>query len=148
MDIEDKLRESILRRPVANGLAIIIANENSSNPIHQPLLGARRDLENMKDTFEMLRFATLPILNASKEQVLAAIRAAAKYKNYPPSYKRIAFAFSGHGDQNVIYAHDGVIETNQLYGHFSQRMPPILLIFQNCFSWMHPEDLMKIAVLK
>ena len=115
MDIQDKLRESILRRPVANGLAIIIANENSSNPSHQPLLGARRDLENMKDTFEVLRFAILPILNASKEQVLAAIRAAAKYKNYPPSYKRIAFAFSGHGDLNVIYAHDGPIETNQLY---------------------------------
>ena len=115
MDIEDKLRESILRRPVANGLAIIIANENSSNPSHQPLRSARKDLENMKDTFEVLRFATLPILNASKEQVLAAIRAAAKYKNYPPCYKRIAFAFSGHGDQNVIYAHDGPIETNQLY---------------------------------
>ena len=126
MDIEDKLRESILRRQVANGLAIIIANENSSNPSHQPLLGARRDLENMKDTFEVLRFAILPILNASKEQVLAAIRAAAKYKNYPPSYKRIAFAFSGHGDLNVIYAHDGPIETNQLYDPLQPRNAPHL----------------------
>ena len=84
MDIEGELRESILRRPVANGLAIIIANENSSDPSHRPLDGARRDLENMKETFEVLRFATLPILNASKEQVLAAVQAAAKYKNYPP----------------------------------------------------------------
>ena len=126
MDIEDKLLESIIRRPVANGLAIIIANENSSNPSHQPLRGARRDLENMKDTFEVLRFATLPILNASKEQVLAAIRAAAKYENYPPSYKRIAFAFSGHGDQNVIYAHDGPIETNQLYDPLQPKNAPHL----------------------
>ena len=115
MDIENKLRESILRRPVGNGLAIIIANENSSDPGHQPLDGARRDLENMKETFEVLRFATLSILNASKEQVLAAVRAAAKFKKYPPSYKRIAFAFSGHGDKNVVYAHDGAIDTNQLY---------------------------------
>ena len=126
MDIENKLRESILRRPVANGLAIIIANENSSNPSHQPLDGARRDLENMKETFEVLRFATLPILNASKEQVLAAVQAAAKYKNYPPSYKRIAFAFSGHGDQNVIYAHDGTIDTNQLYAQLQPKNAPHL----------------------
>ena len=126
MDIQDKLRESILRRPVANGLAIIIANENSSNPSHQPLLGAKRDLENMKHTFEVLRFATLPILNASKEQVLAAIRAAAKYKNYPSSYKRIAFAFSGHGDLYVIYAHDGPIETDQLYDPLQPKNAPHL----------------------
>ena len=126
MDIENKLRESILRRPVANGLAIIIANENSSDPSHRPLDGARRDLENMKETFEVLRFATLPILNASKEQVLAAVRAAAKYKKYPPSYKRIAFAFSGHGDKNVVYAHDGAIGTNQLYEPLQPKNAPHL----------------------
>ena len=126
MDIENKLRESILRRPVANGLAIIIANENSSDPSHRPLDGARRDLENMKETFEVLRFATLPILNASKEQVLAAVRAAAKYKKYPPSYKRIAFAFSGHGDKNVVYAHDGAIDTNQLYEPLQPKNAPHL----------------------
>ena len=126
MDIEDKLRESILRRPVANGLAIIIANENSSDPSHRPLDGARRDLKNMKETFEVLRFATLPILNASKEQVLAAVRAAAKYRKYPPSYKRIAFAFSGHGDKNVVYAHDGVIDTNQLYEPLQPKNAPHL----------------------
>ena len=124
--IRDKLRESVNRRPVANGLAIIIANENSSDPSHGPLDGPRRNLENMKETFEVLRFATLPILNASKEQVLATVRAATSYKKYPPSYKRIAFVFSGHGDENVIYAHDGAVETNQVYEPLQPKNAPHL----------------------
>ena len=138
LDIKKKLHESILRRLVANGLAIVIANENSSDPSHQPLDGARRDLENMKETFELLRFATLPILNASKKQVLASVWAVAKYRKYPPSYKRIAFAFSGHGDQNVIYPHDGAIDTNKLYAQLQPKNAPHLadipkLFFMDAF---------------
>ena len=126
MDIEVDLRDSVLRRPVANGLAIIIANENSSDPNHQSLRGAKRDLEKMKETFEVLRFATLPILNASKEQILASVQAAAKYEEYPPSYKRIAFVFSGHGDENIIYAHDGAVDTNQVYEPLQPKNAPHL----------------------
>jgi len=49
----------------------------------------------MKETFETLKFATLPIFNASKKQILSAVQAAANYKEYPPSYKRIAFCIFG-----------------------------------------------------
>ena len=126
MDIEVCLRDSVLRRPVANGLAIIIANEDSSDPNHRSLRGAKRDLEKMKETFEVLRFATLPILNASKEEILASVQAASKYKEYPPSYKRIAFVFSGHGDENIIYAHDGAVDTNQVYEPLQPKNAPHL----------------------
>ena len=126
MDIEVCLRDSVLRRPVANGLAIIIANEDSSDPNHRSLRGAKRDLEKMKETFEVLRFATLPILNASKEEILASVQAASKYKEYPPSYKRIAFVFSGHGNENLIYAHDGAVDTNQVYEPLQPKNAPHL----------------------
>ena len=115
VDVDRLLRQSIDRRRAANGLAIIIANEEGFNPDHERLEGARKDLTSMKETFELLRFATLPIFNASKEQILSAVQAAAKYKEYPPSYKRIAFVFSGHGDESHIYCHDGPIVTDDVY---------------------------------
>ena len=107
--MESLLCQSIRRRQAANGLAIIVANEGSCIRDHKPLEGAIKDLYAMKATFETLRFATLPIFNASKEQILSAVQAVAKYKLYPPSYKRIAFVFSGHGDENCIYTDDGWI---------------------------------------
>jgi len=114
-DVDRLLRQSIDRRRAANGLAIIVANEEGFNPDHKRLEGARKDHKSMKETFEILRFATLPIFNASKEQILSAVQAAANYKEYPPSYKRIAFVFSGHGDENHIYCHDGPIVTDDVY---------------------------------
>jgi len=108
--MESLLYQSIRRRQAANGLAIIIANESSCIREHKRLEGAIKDLYAMKETFETLRFATLPIFNASKEQILSAVQAAANYKAYPPSYKRLAFVFSGHGDENYIYTHDGWIK--------------------------------------
>ena len=115
MDVDGLLHQTILRRQAANGLAIIIANEDGCNPDHKPLEAAQKDLKAMKETFEILRFATLPIFNASKEQLLSAVEAAANYKAYPPSYKRMAFIFSGHGDESHIYCHDGSIQTDQVY---------------------------------
>ena len=133
MDIERLLRQSIDRRQAANGLAIIIANEDGFNRDHKRLEGSEKDLKGMKETFEALRFATLPIFNASKEQIRSAVRAAANYKEYPLSYKRIAFVFSGHGDENCIYCYDGPIQTDQVYEPFQPINAPHLAYIPKLF---------------
>ena len=99
----------IAAKPSANGLAIIVVNEASCRDDHKFLFGAAKDLEAIKEAFEFLRFATLPIKNASGQQIVDLIQAAAARPHYPATYKRLAFVFSGHGDHQCIYAHDSEI---------------------------------------
>ena len=101
----DKL---VASKPSANGLAIIIANEKSCRPDHETLSGTIHDLHAAKDAFEVLKFATLPIRNASKQQIIDIVQSTSCYK-YPKCYKRLAFVFSGHGDAGCIFAHDSEV---------------------------------------
>ena len=102
--MEELLRASISRRPGANGLAIIVANEKSCKEEHKLLCGVAQDLLAMKWAFEYLNFATLPLLNVAGENVLCAVKVAAQAQ-YPQSYRRFVFVFSGHGGQGCIYTH-------------------------------------------
>ena len=111
------LQDAVNRKPAANGLAIIVANERSVKwPEHKDLPGARKDFETMKRTFEKLKFATLPILNPSRDEltqvILAAVSTQVQYPKTPDpqAYGRLVFYFSGHGDQKYIYTHDGVVD--------------------------------------
>ena len=52
--MEALLRASISRRPGANGLAIIVANEKSCKEEHKLLCGVAQDLLAMKWAFEYL----------------------------------------------------------------------------------------------
>jgi len=67
MDVDGLLRQTILRRQAANGLAIIIVNKDSCNPDHKPLESCPKGPQSNEGNIEILRFATLPIFNASKE---------------------------------------------------------------------------------
>lgn len=103
------LDDLVAAKPSANGLAIIVANEWSYRDDHVQLGGTGIDLEAITKAFESLKFATLPIKNASGQQIVDIIQAAAD-RQYPDSYKRLAFVFSGHGDRECIYAHDSKIK--------------------------------------
>ena len=103
------LDDLVSANPTANGLAIIVANEGSCRPDHSPLSGTVKDLYAITKAFESLRFATLPLRNASGQQIIEVVKTASCCE-YPESYKRLAFVFSGHGDQGRIYAHDMEIQ--------------------------------------
>ena len=106
--MERVLDELVKSKPSANGLAIIIGNETSCKPEHDPLSGTIKDLEAARDTFESLIFTTVPIWNASAREIIDIVQAASRY-NYPSCYRRLAFVFSGHGDANYIYAYDSAV---------------------------------------
>lgn len=102
------LSELVTSKPAANGLAIIIANGYSCRADHDTLTGTSQDLIAARDAFEELKFATLPILNASSKEIIEVVQAASSY-TYPECYKTLAFVFSGHGDAKCIYAHDSKV---------------------------------------
>ena len=106
--MERVLDELVKSKPSANGLAIIIGNETSCKPEHVPLSGTIKDLEDARDAFESLKFTSVPIRNASAQEIVDIVQAASCY-NYPSCYKRLAFIFSGHGDAKYIYAHDSAV---------------------------------------
>lgn len=122
--------DAIKKRPAANGLAIIIANEHSIRK-HKPSLGARKDLDTTKQAFERLKFATVPVLNASRDEILQVIQAAVsiKYQEFakPSAYKRLVFYFSGYGSQDFIYTHDGQVNfQSEVFHPFQPQNAPHL----------------------
>ncbi len=125
-DIAKLLQEAIDRRPAANGLAIIVANARSSQKGTEKLPGVYRDLEAMKATFEELRYATFPMRDANAHQIREIVQAATDPATvYPRRYKRIAFVFAGHGDENVIETHTGPIDLyKEVFGHFQPYAAP------------------------
>ncbi len=135
-DIGKLLQETIDQRPVANGLAIIVANARSWNEA-PPLHGVYRDLEAMKRTFEELRYATFPIYDATADQIKGLVRAAAHPSGvplYPQSYKRLVFAFAGHGDVGVIQTHTGPVNLlHDVIEPFQPRKSPHIGDFPKLF---------------
>ena len=93
------LQSLVSSKPSANGLAIIIANQNSCRPDHVPLTGPVQDLHAAKDAFEALKFATLPIQNASAQDII-------EVKNKPLSIcfvsPAIDYTFGGECIINII----------------------------------------------
>ena len=112
----------VLRKPIANGLAIIVANVRSFKEEHDDLPGAEKDHGAMLHTFNELQFATVSILNRPKCDITSAVEAAATLK-YPPHYKRIAFVFSGHGDGDYIYTYEDSIDLQ--YDIYRPLMPGV-----------------------
>lgn len=137
--MERVLDELVKSKPLANGLAIIIGNAISCKPGHNEILsGTIKDLEAARDAFESLKFTTIPIRNASAREIIDVVLAASRY-TYPSCYRRLAFVFSGHGDETCIYAHDSDINLQQCI--FSPWMPwlsphladiPKLFFFDAC----------------
>ena len=128
------VQKAVDLRPAANGLAIIVANERNypwqskgGERAKDDLPGVRIDLEAMKATFEELRFATFPIVNATADQIQHIVLAATARTEYPRSYRRIAFIFAGHGDEGVIHTHTGPINLSKcVFEYFQPRTAPKL----------------------
>ena len=103
------IRDTIVREPEANGLAIIISNDYCSRSHFIPLKGAYKDGVNMYQAFKYLRFATHWEHNVTSQRLMQLINDAAHYDSYHQleKYKCIAFVFAGHGcTMDHIYMED------------------------------------------
>ena len=108
-------------QPGAKGLCVIIAN-TQGNRSDMPLLeGVESDRVNMERTFKTLKFAVLSLKNRGVYDMMTLFREVARYPDYPPSYRRIAIVFAGHGIEGELCAHDGTIPIKDIIDHFQPR---------------------------
>ena len=104
--------EAIRTNPSASGLAIIISNAYGTTPGLQVLNGTTEDGKLMTAAFKFLKFATLWRQDTTGHELMQLLSELSHYRNYPQSYKCIAFVFSGHGlDANHLYMQDGSLIT-------------------------------------
>ena len=97
--------EAIQENATANGLAVIISNSYEGCRTLETLSETKADGERMKQS---LNFSTYHQHNLSKEATMQLLHYVADYCKFPPSYKRIAFVFSGHGGvDHKLYTGDG-----------------------------------------
>ena len=104
--------EAITTNPSASGLVVIISNAYGTTPGLQVLNGTTEDGKLMTAAFKFLKFATLWRQNTTGHELMQLLSELSRYRNYPQSYKCIAFVFSGHGlDANHLYMQDGSLIT-------------------------------------
>ena len=110
----------------ANGLAVIITNSYETCSRLETLSGTKADGERMKDSFQVLNFSTLHEHNLPKGPTMQLLYNVANYKKFPPSYRRVVFVFSGHGDaDHKLYTGEGetVKVSDILSAFFPERAP-------------------------
>ena len=104
--------------PRAKGLCVIIANSRGNLPEMPLLEGVKTDLVKMKRTFETLKFAVMTREDCSAAQMVSLFHCVALFSEYPPSYRRIAVVFAGHGVEGALCAHDGTVPIDEILGQF------------------------------
>lgn len=90
--------EAIIQYPTANGLAVVISNDYEHTKV-AALKGTHEDAKVMRSTLCELKYAVVTRHNITKRDTLQLIEKM-KTSEYPDSYQRIIFVFSGHGTYN------------------------------------------------
>ena len=123
-----RLQDLVQEEPYANGVAVIASNDYvcCPKPSYAPLQGTRADFTSMDDAFMNLNFARFSIENGSSLVLTSVMRVVASFQDYPKSYQRFAFVFSGHGsDDGGIVMQDGEkISLEDLVQFFQPRTAP------------------------
>ena len=116
--MEKDIRTLCRERPEALGLAVIVANTRGPLRGQEVLKNVVIDQTNMKRAFERLRFAVLCATNIGKDAMMALFHIVPTFSEYPPSYRRIAVVFAGHGVEGALCAHDGTVPIDEILGQF------------------------------
>ena len=91
--------EVISQYSKANGLAIVISNDYMNSQL-VPLPGTHNDSKVMSESLSQLNFAVVCRHNVKKRDLVHLVEDVTSGVSFPPSYRRIIFAFSGHGTKD------------------------------------------------
>ena len=105
-----KITTAMTKYPEARGIAVIIFNTYKKT--NSPLSGTVKDGEEMDKTFQSLGFATIPLPDASKDEICGIVEAICSYQNYRKEYDCFAITFCGHGRENSVIISDDNKEIN------------------------------------
>lgn len=110
----------------ANGLAVILTNSYEGCSRLETLSGTKADGERMRGSFQLLNFSTHHEHNLPKAATMQLLYNVANCKEFPPTYRRVVFVFSGHGGaDHKLYTSDGetVKVSDILSAFFPERAP-------------------------
>jgi len=114
--------------PLRIGVAFIVSNDYSANQsgLHE-LNGTHEDAEKMSEAFRNLGYEIVPCRNLKCADLIDFV---GKATTWPcrPSYKRLVFVFSGHGNCNgEIYGQEGgVVKVEKIINQFKPDKHPHL----------------------
>lgn len=94
--ITSSVSEAVSQFPKANGLALVVSNDYKNSQL-LPLAGAHNDSKAMSDSLSQLNFAVVCRHNVKKRDLVHLVEDVTSGVTFPASYRRIIFAFSGHG---------------------------------------------------
>lgn len=120
------MSQVVSENPEANGLALIVTNSYDGCRRLETLSGTKSDGARMKESFQALNFATYHQHNLSRDATVHLIHGLANFNEFPPTYRRVAFVFSGHGGaDHVLYSGDGEVMrvSDILSAFFPERAP-------------------------
>ena len=112
--------EATQSSPHRIGVAFIVSNDYSTNQSGLHVLnGTHRDAEKMSESFSKLGYEVVPRRDMSRPDLIDFVGKAAAWPCHP-SYKRLVFVFSGHGNCNgVIYSQEGgVVNVEDIINQF------------------------------
>ena len=134
---EQHLTTIVQKERNANGLAVIATNDYNYCPVrdYEPLEGTYTDFVCMHDAFTNLNFAIYRVENKSSRLLATIMRVVASFKDYPTSYEKFAFIFSGHGsDDGALVMQDGEkLSIEQLIEQFQPRNAPQMVHWPKMF---------------
>lgn len=116
----------IHENPNARGIALVVANQHGSHHGQRELRGVEKDLHTMTATFQQLKFAVFKLFNVSVECIMSVLQEAAQCTKYPPTYRRLAFTFSGHGTLGHICTYNGDLKIDDILEAFQPHNAPSL----------------------
>ena len=111
------------------GVSFIVSNDYSAQQAHQRGLkvldGTHRDAEKMSEAFNKLGYEVVSRRDLTLPDLIDFVNKAAA-RPYDPSYKRLVFVFSGHGNCNgEIYSQEGnVLKVEEIISQFKPDKHP------------------------
>ena len=154
--MSDRIRD-VMKEGV-RGLALIMYNTYTNDPKIR-LINTEKDGRAMENTFKSLKFATLVLPNASKDQVSNVVDEIASFPDYPEKYNCFAVYFSGHGNiESTLLSNESepfnfekvILQrfNKKLRRNVSERITqvPILVFIDACKGekWPYPKGVAKV----
>eukprot|EP00096_Caligus_rogercresseyi_P003660 TRINITY_DN1702_c0_g1_i1.p1 TRINITY_DN1702_c0_g1~~TRINITY_DN1702_c0_g1_i1.p1 ORF type:complete len:370 (+),score=116.41 TRINITY_DN1702_c0_g1_i1:336-1445(+) len=108
------------------GFALIININSYDNDVLEERKGSSKDVENLSELFEHLKFITKVVQNPTRKEFMREVRSFAEEGEQEKSDMMILAVLS-HGRNGMIITHEGAkVDTEWIYSQFNNQRCPLL----------------------
>ncbi|XP_040564695.1 caspase-3 [Lepeophtheirus salmonis] len=111
---------------IPRGYAMIININSYDNDVLEERKGSSKDVENLSDLFEHLKFITKIVENPTRKEFMREVRSFAEDSDHE-KIDMMALAVLSHGRNGMIITHEGAkVDTEWIYSQFNNQKCPLL----------------------